>query len=73
MNTKQHISMYVERFIDALLPGGLPKYWDAGSWHLGRQLSRLFAEVAPAGLVAIHATKCPAMRNRVEFRDARKA
>lgn len=65
MNPRQHISKHHWRvFDDALLPGGI--------WHLGRLISRLFAEPCPAGVVAYRATNVPAMRKRV-FIDARKA
>ena len=72
MNTKQHISMHRERFIDALLPGGHPNFGRLGSWHLGRLLSRVYAEVCQAGWVTVPVTKHQAMRDCVVV-DARKA
>lgn len=72
MKTRLHNSNHPRRSLSVLLPGGIDGAWRFG-W-LGRLIcSRFFAEVHPAGVVAIHATKCPAMRNRVALRDARKA
>lgn len=77
MNTTQHISMFMERLISVLLPGGRLHEWGFGSWHLGRFVDRVYAELnaksGHAGLVTIPVTKRPAMRYRVANCAARKA
>lgn len=76
MKTRLHNLTHTGRSLSVVRRGGIDGAWRFG-W-LGRLIcSRFFAElkseVHPAGVVAIHATKCPAMRNRVALRVARKA
>ena len=61
MNLRQHISTHLDRVYRVLLPGG--------TWQFGQFL----AEFSKAELVAIRATKRPAMPNRELNRGHRKA